>query len=68
MLQRTRPPGRIVLGRQEEQQALLLNLSARKFGALIPAQQRRVEQTESETLLPWTDLVLFTTMVEKALC
>jgi len=57
----------LFVGRQEERQALLLRLLARKFGALTPAQQRRVEQADSETMLRWTDQVLFAATVEEAL-
>lgn len=46
-------------GRQEGQAELLLRLMARKFGTLTACQRRRIEQADGETLLRWSEQVLF---------
>jgi flagellar biosynthesis/type III secretory pathway protein FliH len=38
-------------GRQEGEQTVLLRLLIRKFGDLTPAQRRRIQRADSETLL-----------------
>ncbi|MFM8332359.1 MAG: Rpn family recombination-promoting nuclease/putative transposase [Candidatus Methylumidiphilus sp.] len=63
-------------GRQEgkhegEQQGLrkvLFRQLARKFGALTAEQQQRIQQADAETLLRWSEQVLFAATVEEAMC
>lgn len=54
-------------GRQEAQREVLIRQLTRKFGALTPAQQKRVQQADGETLLRWSEQVLFAATAEEAL-
>ncbi len=54
-------------GLQKGRQELLLRLMARKFGAPTAAQRRRIQQADGETLLRWSEQVLFATTAEEAL-
>lgn len=57
----------LFVGRQEERQALLLRLLTRKFDRITPSQRQRIEQADGETLLRWSEQVLFAATVEEAL-
>ena len=39
----------------------------RKFGELTPAQRRRIRQADGETLLRWSEQVLFAGTAEEVL-
>jgi hypothetical protein len=54
-------------GEQKGQRSLLLRQMARKFGDLAPAQRRRVQRADSETLLRWSEQVLFAATADEAL-
>jgi predicted transposase/invertase (TIGR01784 family) len=54
-------------GRMEGQAEVLLRLMARKFGVVTPEQRRRIAQADGETLLRWSEQVLFATTVDEAL-
>jgi len=54
-------------GRQEGQQELLLRLMTRKFGTLTAKQRKRIQQADGETLLRWSEQVLFATTPDEAL-
>jgi predicted transposase/invertase (TIGR01784 family) len=54
-------------GRQEERQDLLLRQMTRKFGTLTAKQRTRIRQADGETLLRWSEQVLFATTAEEAL-
>ena len=54
-------------GRQEGQQEVLLRQMSRKFGTLTPRQRRRIQQADGETLLRWSEQVLFAATAEEAL-
>jgi predicted transposase/invertase (TIGR01784 family) len=54
-------------GREVERRALLLRLLRRKFGQITPAQQHRIKQADSETLLRWSEEVLFAVTADEAL-
>lgn len=72
MTQQRRGPSRpwetmMVVGEQKGQQDLLLRLLARKFGTLSAEQRRRIVQADGETLLRWSEQVLFAATAEEAL-
>jgi len=54
-------------GLQQGQRETLLRQLARKFGKLPADQRRRVQQADSETLLRWSEQVLFAASLEDAL-
>lgn len=54
-------------GRQEGQQEVLLRQMTRKFGSLTPAQRRLIQQADGETLLRWSEQLLFAATAEEAL-
>jgi predicted transposase/invertase (TIGR01784 family) len=54
-------------GKREAQQDILLRQLTRKFGALTTAQSRRILRADSETLLRWSEQVLFAATAEEAL-
>jgi predicted transposase YdaD len=54
-------------GRQEGQAELLSRLMTRKFGALTAEQRRRIEQADGETLLRWSERLLFANSPDEAL-
>lgn len=54
-------------GRQEGRKEMLLRLLSRKFGLPTPRQRRLVECADRETLLRWSEQVLFAATTEEAL-
>lgn len=54
-------------GRQEGQVEILLRQMSRKFGALTAGQRRRIEQADAETLLRWSEQLLFAQTPDEAL-
>ena len=54
-------------GLQKGQQEVLLRLMTRKFGTLTTAQRRRIQRADGETLLRWSEQVLFAATAEEAL-
>jgi flagellar biosynthesis/type III secretory pathway protein FliH len=54
-------------GRQKGQRDLLLRQMARKFGTLTVNQRKRIQQADGETLLRWSEQVLFATTPDEAL-
>jgi flagellar biosynthesis/type III secretory pathway protein FliH len=54
-------------GRQEAQQDVLLRLLARKFGKLSAEQRRRIANADGETLLRWSEQLLFAATADEAL-
>jgi hypothetical protein len=54
-------------GRQEGRAEILLRLMTRKFGALSAEQRRRIERADGETLLRWSEQLLFAESPEDAL-
>ncbi|MEI7866416.1 MAG: DUF4351 domain-containing protein [Candidatus Methylumidiphilus sp.] len=54
-------------GRQEGQREILLRLMTRKFGVLTVVQQRQIYQADGETLLRWSEQLLFAASAEEAL-
>ena len=54
-------------GRQEGQREILLRLMTRKFGVLTVEQQRQIYQADGETLLRWSEQLLFAASAEEAL-
>ncbi len=54
-------------GEQIGQRNVLVRLMTRKFGALTETQQQRIQQADGETLLRWSEQVLFATNPDEAL-
>ena len=54
-------------GKQEGQREILLRLMTRKFGVLTVEQQRQIYQADGETLLRWSEQLLFAASAEEAL-
>ena len=54
-------------GRQAGQAELLLRLMNRKFGALPPKHRQRIAKADQETLLRWSEQVLFAETPDEAL-
>jgi len=54
-------------GRYEGQRDVLLRLMTRKFGTLTAQQRKRIQQADGETLLRWSEQVLFATTLDEAL-
>lgn len=54
-------------GGMKNAKPLLLRLMQRKFGQLTLAQQRRIKQADDETLLRWSEQVLFADTADEAL-
>ncbi|MGZ8247262.1 Rpn family recombination-promoting nuclease/putative transposase [Methylomagnum sp.] len=57
----------LLKGRQEGQAEVLLRLMARKFGSLTTGQRRRIRRADGETLLRWSEQVLFAETPDEAL-
>lgn len=54
-------------GRRQERIDLLLHLMTRKFGSIAPKYRKRIKQADGETLLRWSEQVLFATTPDEAL-
>jgi hypothetical protein len=57
----------LFIGRQKGQAELLLRLMTRKFGPLSKKHRRFIERADGDTLLRWSEQVLFATTPDEAL-
>jgi flagellar biosynthesis/type III secretory pathway protein FliH len=58
----------LAIGEQKGQRDILLRQMIRKFGTLTAQQRQRIQQqVDGETLLRWSEQVLFATTPEEAL-